>query len=278
MLQAKIKLKNHYDNCSCKISTCLGQQNINLNDNECSKNISKAILQIEEEFRKDCKIKHNCKKCNNTRSIINNKIYDKEHFEKNIIKNENEVLNLRNILKPIVHSKPTNIGIKLCLLCSESNIKKIIDTSNIDFREWHYNEIKEIMDIIQKYKNPISTYKFPKPPIENIRINVPANKLTNEELEKALEVVFIRSIISFSFQFSNEITIKLYKRAMVIFCFTMKRYLTSITEEMDKRHLRLLNVIATFDKRYKERLLYGEKKECLTDFLKYPPYYYEVLI
>lgn len=65
---------------------------------------------------------------------------------------------------------------------------------------------------------------------------------------------------------------------MIILCFTIKRYLESITEEMDKRHIRLLNTIASFDKRYKERQLCEDKTQHLRDFLNYPSHFYEEVL
>uniref|UniRef100_A0A0K0E604 NR LBD domain-containing protein n=1 Tax=Strongyloides stercoralis TaxID=6248 RepID=A0A0K0E604_STRER len=146
---------------------------------------------------------------------------------------------------------------------TKKNMDEILQMSTKDFLEWHFNEIVEILDIIQKYKNSIYIYEIPKPPYKNSEKYIINDKLTNEELEKALQDVFTRSIIFFSYQFSSKIADPLLRTSMFLFFSAKKKYLSEITNEMDRREL---------------RMIYGESKECLRDFLNYPRLCYENIL
>uniref|UniRef100_A0A0K0E5N1 Uncharacterized protein n=1 Tax=Strongyloides stercoralis TaxID=6248 RepID=A0A0K0E5N1_STRER len=146
---------------------------------------------------------------------------------------------------------------------NEIDSEKILAMSTEEFLKWHFYEIKEILDIIQEYKNPATTFEFPQPPFENLEINAADHEITNEELEKILKAIFIRSISLFSFQFFNEISNSSVKKAMFSVCSVQKKYLGAITDEIDKRGL---------------RLLYNKTNERLSDFLFYPRHYFENIL
>uniref|UniRef100_A0A0N4ZE85 Dynein_attach_N domain-containing protein n=1 Tax=Parastrongyloides trichosuri TaxID=131310 RepID=A0A0N4ZE85_PARTI len=150
---------------------------------------------------------------------------------------------------------------------SKRECKKILNLSQENFCIWLSNEIGDMLDIVQIYKNVNHRYELPDNCRETLKYTENHSELSSTELHEALREVYSRIVFTFVLQFSSSISKVSFRKGLINLCHTLKICLHSIIIEMEVKKTRLFSFLNKFDERYQKGQVHGEQTECLRDQL-----------
>ncbi|CEF70899.1 Hypothetical protein SRAE_X000022900 [Strongyloides ratti] len=151
----------------------------------------------------------------------------------------------------------------------------IKDFNENDFNKFFINEIRCILNFIERYKSDDVLYTFPN--------NIEALKKTfvidifntdEEKLDKELELLYRKVVIIYSAIFSNNYSSKQYRIGILMELKFLKACLHYISFDMDRRLMRIKKYMKNFRIKYLKNEIGVGTSTRLDDLLELPQFHF----